>query len=401
MHSELQTKMLDRLREHLANGTTDLAPYNLKVPASHYTSDNQNKEEIEKMFKQRPLLVALSPQFPEVGDYLTHVAVETNLILVRDQQGEARAYINACRHRGTRLAEGCGNKKSFVCPFHAWTWGLDGNIINRPNSSDGFNAIDPKFDQLHEVPCYEIAGMVFVLLEGDDVETKVHALIGDALPDITNYRIADTQYIDSRQIELPCNYKFFIDGFTETYHIPTLHQKSINPYYYSGSTLVDPLGDVVRLISPRRTIDKEFDKPQSDQHEVLAYTTTEYLMAPNVLLTHQVEHIQFWCVYPVDGADRCRIELNVFWPKPMNEEAWRKARLNVDLVWDVVTGEDLPQSVAIHNNLASGAIPELIFGRNEPALIYYHQNIAKAIGSERLVTIDQDNSDKAINSSAG
>ena len=82
MHSELQTKMLDRLREHLANGTTDLAPYNLRVPASHYTSDNQNKQEIEIMFKQRPLLVALSPQFPEVGDYLTHVAVETNLLLV-------------------------------------------------------------------------------------------------------------------------------------------------------------------------------------------------------------------------------------------------------------------------------------------------------------------------------
>jgi hypothetical protein len=57
------------------------------------------------------------------------------------------------------------------------------------------------------------------------------------------------------------------------------------------------------------------------------------------------------------------------------------------LVWDVVTGEDLPQSVAIHSNLASGDLPELIFGRNEPALIYYHQNIAKAIGSDRLVAI--------------
>ena len=51
--------------------------------------------------------------------------------------------------------------------------------------------------------------------------------------------------------------------------------------------------------------------------------------------------------------------------------------LNVDLVWDVTTQEDFPQSVAIHRNLASGDVPELVFGRNEPALIYYHQNIAK------------------------
>ena len=243
--------------------------------------------------------------------------------------------------------------------------------------------------------------MVFILLQGADIETKVHAMIGEALPDIENYRITDTQYIDSRNIELDCNYKFFIDGFTETYHIPTLHKKSINPYYYSGSTLVDPLGDVVRLVSPRRTIDKEFAKPEAEQNEVLAYTTTEYLMAPNVLLTHQVDHIQYWNVYPVDGANRCRIELNVFWPKPMDDEAWRKARLNVDLVWDVVTQEDLTQSVAIHSNLLGGAVPELIFGRNEPALIYYHQNIAKAIGSDKLLAVDDNNLEVVEASSAG
>ena len=124
-------------------------------------------------------------------------------------------------------------------------------------------------------------------------------------------------------------------------------------------------------------------------------------MAPNTLLTHQVDHIQFWNVYPVDGANRCRIELSVFWPMPMDEEAWRKARLNVDLVWDVVTGEDLPQSVAIHSNLASGAVPELIFGRNEPALIYYHQNIANAIGSDKLIPVSDSDLDIATVSSAG
>ncbi len=387
MHRDVQTQLLNRLRQHLANKTTDLAPHNLKVPASHYVSDEQTEQEIDAMFMRRPLLVALSPQFPAVGDYVTHTAVKTNLLLVRDKQGEARAYINACRHRGARLAEGCGNKATLVCPFHAWTWGLDGKILSRPNSAGGFDAIDATFDHLHEVPCYEISGLVFVLLEGDDIKSKVHALIGDALPDLANYRIDEMQYIDSRMIELDCNYKFLIDGFTETYHIPTLHTKSISPYYYAASTLVDSLGDVVRLMSPRRTIDKEFAKPESEQNEVLAYTTTEYLLAPNVLITHQVDHIQFWTAYPVDGANRCRIQLNVFWPQPMDEEAWRKARLNVDLVWDVVTGEDLPQSVAIHNNLASGDLPELIFGRNEPALIYYHQNIAKAIGSDRPVAV--------------
>ena len=140
-------------------------------------------------------------------------------------------------------------------------------------------------------------------------------------------------------------------------------------------------------MSPRKTIDKEFSKPDAEQNALLPYCTTEYLIAPNVLLTHQVDHIQFWRVYPLDGASRCRVELNLFWPLPMDEEAERKARLNVDLVWQVTTDEDFPQSLAIHRNLASGVLPELVFGSNEPALIYYHQNIAKAIGSERLIPL--------------
>ena len=382
-----QRRKLERLRQHLTDGTTDLSPYSLKVPASHYISEEQNALEIAMMFKQRPLLVALTPHIPNQGDYLTHEAIDTSLLLVRDREDNARAYINACRHRGARLVDGKGHKASFSCPFHAWNWDLDGKIIARPNSHEGFAAADNCYDRLVELPCHEIAGLIFVLLEGDVIESKVQALMGASLPDIENYNISETQYIDSRTTELPCNYKFFLDGFAETYHIAPLHKETISPFYYSNSTLVDQLGDVVHLVSPRKTIDKEFEKPRSEQGAVLPYCTTEYLLAPNVLLTHQVDHIQFWTAYPVDGANRCRIELNVFWPNPMDDEAEHKAKLNVDLVWQVTTDEDFPQSVAIHRNLMSGALPNLVFGRNEPALIYYHQNIATAIGSDQLIPL--------------
>ena len=387
-----QTELLNRLREHLRVGTTDMAPNSLRVPASHYVSETQLTQELDALFIKRPLLVALTPNFPNAGDYLTHEVLKTSLLLVRGKDGQARAFINACRHRGARIAEGSGSKQSFSCPFHAWNWGLDGKLIGRPNSSGGFDDVGDVYDQLLEVACYETAGLVFVLLEGDEddkdgIEVKVRRMMGEALDDIAGFDIPNTQYFDSRTVELDCNYKFFLDGFAETYHIPPLHKGSINPYYYAGSTLVDSVSEVVRLISPRRTIDKEFEKPPEEQNQVLAYTTTEYLIAPNVLLTHQVDHIQFWRVYPLDGAQRCRIELNVFWPKPMDEEAWRKGRLNVDLVWEVSTKEDFPQSVSIHSNLVSGKVPELVFGRNEPGLIQYHLNIAKAIGSKRLIAV--------------
>lgn len=387
MDASKQRAQLERLRILLAENSTDMSPYALQVPAAHYVSNEQHAREIDALFRKRPLLVALTPHIPNEGDYLSHEALDTSLLLVRDPDGNARAYVNACRHRGARLAEGRGTKASFSCPFHAWNWGLDGMIIARPNSHDGFSGADARYDQLVELPCYETSGLIFVLLEGGDIKDKVHDLMGEALPDIASLDIANTEYIDSRTTELDCNYKFFLDGFAETYHIAPLHKNTISPFYYSNSTLVDQMGDVVHLMSPRKTIDREFEKPESEQDSALPYCTTEYLVAPNALLTHQVDHIQFWRTYPVDGANRCRIELNVFWPKPMDEEAERKAHLNVDLVWQVTTDEDFPQSVAIHRNLANGDLPELIFGRNEPALIYYHQNIARAIGSDRLVPL--------------
>lgn len=387
MDATKQSEKLERLRHHLANKTTDMSPHALRVPAAHYVSDEQYAAEVDALFRKRPLLVALTPHIPDVGDFLTHEALDTSLLLARDRNGVARAYINACRHRGARLAEGKGNKSSFSCPFHAWNWGLDGKIIARPNSHEGFAGADARFDQLLELPCYEDSGLIFVLLEGNDIESKVQAMMGPALADIADYAIANTRYIDSRSTELACNYKFFLDGFAETYHIAPLHKDTISPFYYSNSTLVEQMGEVVHLVSPRKTIDKEFDKPALEQGQVLPYCTTEYLIAPNVLLTHQVDHIQFWRVYPLDGADRCRVELNVFWPEPMDEEAERKANLNVDLVWQVTTDEDFPQSVNIHQNLVSGALEELVFGQNEPGLIYYHQNIANTIGSDRLIPL--------------
>lgn len=394
MDARKQSEMLERLRAHLSNKTTDLSPYALKVPAEHYVSEDQFALEVEVLFKQRPVLVALTPHIANEGDYLTHEVIDTSIVLVRDGDGAARAYVNACRHRGARLAEGRGKKLSFSCPFHAWNWGLDGRIIARPNSHEGFAQADARYDQLLEVMCYETAGMIFVLLEGDDIEGKVKELMGSSLSDIANFDIESMQYIDSRETELDCNYKFFLDGFAETYHIGPLHKNTISPYYYSNSTLVERMADVVHLVSPRKTIDKEFEKPPAEQGSVLPYCTTEYLLAPNAMLTYQVDHVQFWRTYPIDGANRCRIELSLFWPKPMDEEAQRKARLNVDLVWDVTTQEDFPQSVAIHRNLASGAVPDLVFGRNEPALIYYHQNIASAIGSDRLIPITELGDDK-------
>ena len=334
------------------------------------------------------MLIALTPDLPTPGSYLAHRAYDTDLLLVRDDAGCARAFINACRHRGARLAEGRGQAKSFSCPFHAWNWSRQGELLARPNSAGGFDDTGSLCDQLLEKPCLERHGMIFVLLEGTDIAAKVEAKLGDALADIAGYEIANTVHFADRSTTRRCNYKFIIDGFCESYHIAALHKETIAPYYYSTPSLTDKLNDTVRMIGIRRGITKEFDKAPEDRR-LLPYGTTQYLIAPNIVLTHQVDHIQFWRVYPIEGADECRIEFSLYWPKPMDEEALRKSEFNVNVLWDVITQEDMPQSLATHQNLKGGALDALYFGRNEPGLSHYHGIIAQHIGSNLLQTVDE------------
>ncbi|MEM7565509.1 MAG: SRPBCC family protein, partial [Pseudomonadota bacterium] len=358
-----------------------------RVPAEHYIDPAQTRAEIDALFHKRPLLVALTPDLPAPGSYLTHEAEGTSLLLVRDDEGRVRTYINACRHRGARIAEGRGSKQLFTCPFHAWSYGRDGQVVSRPGSCGGFDDTGDEFAALREIPCLEVAGMIFVLLQGDDIEAKVNALVGEALEDLESYRFGDNIRFDGRSIERNCNYKFILDAFTETYHIKTLHRKTVAPYYYGHPTLTDAMGPTVRIIGVRSSIDKEFAKPAADRR-FLPHGTTQYLIPPNIVLVYQVDHVELWQFYPVDGAaDRCRALLSLYWPAPMDDEAKRKAQFNLDVIWQVTTEEDIPQSLAIHNNLASGAIKDLVFGRNEPALIHYHQQIAKAIGSTQLCEV--------------
>ncbi len=387
MNLETEKALLARAAAHLAAGTTDMAEHCLRVRGEHYTSRDQLAREVRALFRERPLIAALSPDLPKPATYVTHEAGETPLLLTRADDGAVHAFVNACRHRGTRIAEGRGGRKRLSCPFHAWTYDLEGRVCSRPMSCGGFEGIGEEFERLREIPCREVAGMIFVLLEGEDIDGKIEALASAMRAEVADYRIADTEYFGSRATERRCNYKFIMDGFAESYHLKVLHKTTIAPYFEGVPGLTDAMGPVVRIIGVRTSIEKELEKAPAEQRFV-RHGTIQYLIPPNTVISHQVDHVQFWQIYPVAGdPGRCRVELHLYWPAPVDEEARRKAEFNLDLLWKVTTSEDFPQSDRIYANLAGGAIRELVFGRNEPALIHYHKQIARAVDGKGIAEI--------------
>ena len=132
------------------------------LPPRFYTDPGIFNEEMRLAFQGGWVSVGRAEALPEPGDYLSLETGTTPVVLVRDQDGQLRAFGNSCRHRGMRLLEpGRGHCKRIVCPFHAWTYGLDGELRSAPRMGDavGFSRADYG---LVSIPLACRAGFVFI-----------------------------------------------------------------------------------------------------------------------------------------------------------------------------------------------------------------------------------------------
>ena len=123
---------IERIFNHIDNGTTDLGNTIWKEPVRNYYSQERFDAEIA-LLRKSPIPYCPSAGLPENGSYIARRASGTPLLVVRGEDGVVRAFINACKHRGMKVADGSGcKKKAFVCPYHAWAYGLNGKLKNIP-----------------------------------------------------------------------------------------------------------------------------------------------------------------------------------------------------------------------------------------------------------------------------
>src|ERR1700680_968437 len=107
------------------------------LPQKYFVSPEVFAEEQKKIFSKQWLLVGHQSQLKKPGDFFLATIAGESLIVIRDQKSEIRAFYNVCRHRGTRLKEdACGHASTIQCPYHAWTYGLDGRLIGAPRMDD-------------------------------------------------------------------------------------------------------------------------------------------------------------------------------------------------------------------------------------------------------------------------
>ncbi|MGR8920561.1 MAG: aromatic ring-hydroxylating oxygenase subunit alpha [Gammaproteobacteria bacterium] len=378
-HAE-QLALADRLFHYIDERLTAAADEVYAQPVAEYVDPAVAAQEQTQFFRRGPLCLGMSGLLPEPGSYVTHDLSGQPLLLTRAPDGEFRAFLNVCRHRGARVAEGCGRQNAFSCPYHAWRYGLDGRLIARPEDA-AFRAVPKGDNGLVPVSAAERDGLLWVVPEaGGRLDVDKH--LGALGSEVATFGLADFHHYDSRVLRRRMNWKLVVDTFLESYHFCVLHKDSICSIFYDNLTTFDAYGDHFRITSARRTIDEMRGRPRAEW-DLLPHLVGIYVLFPNTVLVWQLDHVELWQIFPgEDAPEDAVIHLSLYAPEPaVTESARRHWDKNLELVVHVVENEDFPVGEGIQKSFHSGAQDHIVFGTNEPALTYYHRAITAALAA--------------------
>jgi len=379
MKHEAQVEQLRKIFGYLDAGETAMGDAVYRHHVSDYTSPEQAGLEREMLFRHEPLLIGLSCELPNPGDYVTDDFSGVPILVVRNEAGQVNAFINVCRHRGARVASGCGSGKTvFSCPYHAWTYDRSGRLRSIP-FEQGFESVDKTSNGLRPLPVVEKYGMIWVMpTPGGSIDIDGH-LAGMA-DDLVAFGLASYSHYETRVLRARLNWKLVIDTFLETYHLSTLHKNTIAPILHSNLGTFDGMARNLRMIGARKTIDALRQRPESEW-DLVRHSALVYVLFPNTVFIMQGDHLETWRVYPGDSVDESKMHVSLYTPEPaVTDKARKYWTKNMDLLMATVQQEDFPLAENIQRDFHSGAQDFVTFGANEPALAYFHRSIKKMLG---------------------
>ena len=357
--------VIQRILDHAERGTTDTGTGEVwREPVVNYTSESRLAAELA-LLRRLPVPFCPSAALPQAGSYVARDAAGVPLIAVRGADGKVRAFRNACRHRGTQVASGTGCAKVFVCPYHAWTYTLEGKLRHVPHE-EGFPGLDKNTHGLVPVHAEERLGLVFI-----NQEQAINAK--DELP--VMIRPDQPMYAGSER-ELNVNWKVFLEGFIEGYHIRFTHPESFYPYGYDNLNIIDLFGNSSRITYPFKRIKKLASVPPAER-KVDGLLTYVYHVFPNVLITILSRHTNIVILEPL-AADRTR-QITYTLANDAGEEALAEAKRDQEFVGTTGAMEDLAVVTSIQKSIGSGANEFFTFGHFENCIVHFHRSLTAAL----------------------
>lgn len=360
--------VIERVLSHVRQGTTDLGDEVWREPVENYRSEARFRQEVE-VLRRLPVPFCPSAALREPGAYVARSAAGIPLLAVRGQDGVVRAFRNACRHRGAEVAAGSGCARTFVCPFHGWTYGLDGSLL-RVQHEGGFPDLDKATHGLVPVHAQERAGIVFVTQEASGEPPDP----GPGLPDLIG---PDQDLLHAQERDTDVNWKVSIEGALEGYHIRFGHPDTFYPYGYDNLNVVEHCGRHSRVTFPFRRIEKLADVPV-DERQIEGRVTYVYHLFPNALVT-VLSHHTILVVFEPLAPGRSRSVSYSLAHTGGDPTATETAKRDASFVTQTGAPEDQALAESVQRNVASDANEHFTFGHFESAIVHFHRNLRAAL----------------------
>lgn len=373
-----EAELIAHVRDRVRRKQIDMKEPMVEWPVSDYTDPAVFAREIACLFRRRPIVIAHVSQLAAPGDYITHCHTGVPIVVLRNAQGELRAFLNVCRHRGSTLVQSPQGKdlRGFICPYHSWSYDTDGALVGVPDRI-GFPALDEATRALTPLPVAERYGLVFVQPSPGaplDMDSQLGALGGE----LAGFGIERHHLFHSEAIQVRANWKIAMDGTLEDYHFAHVHRATVLPLFHANSAEVDSVGPHFRLLTPRRSI-LELDDEARASWRSLDHLSPLYVLFPNLAILVPGDHFILFSVFP-KTIDTTTIIYSVLVPDDPATSPRRKRWETTTRLSRSVIAEDLAVGEAVQSGFAAQANRTVLFGRFEHALTRFHRSCRDAIG---------------------
>lgn len=385
MDRRTQLELIDELLRLKASGTPFLDASVSSSRVEDYIGEARFAHERDAILRRLPHAAAHRSELGGAGAFLRCDVHGLPLLLTRDSEGAAHAFLNVCRHRGARLVEeAAGCSQRFTCPYHGWTYANSGRLIGAPHFDSSFDGLDRTQIALKPVPVQEAFGFLWVVADPGGA-FDFDAWFAPLASDLDGLDMAGMVIAAEDRIDSAANWKLLVEGGIESYHFRVAHRETIAPYFEDNLSSYRSLGPHLRSILPRTSLVGLAEQPPEDRH-LRDHANMVYTLFPATQLLVQQDHVVWLRQEPLaPGRTVLRIATLAPTGGPLaeggNDDHWQRNHAITVRTLE----EDIRLGEGIQAGLASGANERLLFGRFEGALDRFNRTVAGhlATGAEK------------------